>query len=91
MKNNIFNFLEINQLKKHWKTDVLSGFLVFLLALPLSLGIAKASDFPPIYGLITAMFGGVVISFIMGAPLAIKGPAFSRPWHARCYWHYHYQ
>mgnify|MGYP000378981604 CR=1 FL=1 len=75
MKNSISNRLEFDQLKKHWKADMLSGFLVFLLALPLSLGIAKASDFPPIYGLITAMFGGVVVSFIMGAPLTIKGPA----------------
>jgi MFS superfamily sulfate permease-like transporter len=75
MKNSIYNRLEFDQLKKHWKADMLSGFLVFLLALPLSLGIAKASDFPPIYGLITAMFGGVVVSFIMGAPLTIKGPA----------------
>ncbi|MEN9969627.1 MAG: hypothetical protein RIR94_1832 [Bacteroidota bacterium] len=75
MKNNILNNFEFNQLKKHWKADMLSGFLVFLLALPLSLGIAKASDFPPIYGLISAMFGGVLVSFIMGAPLTIKGPA----------------
>ena len=36
-------------LKENFKTDAISGFIVFLLALPLSLGIAKASDFPP-YG-----------------------------------------
>lgn len=62
-------------LKENFKTDAISGFIVFLLALPLSLGIAKASEFPPVMGLLTAIIGGVLVSFIMGSRLTIKGPA----------------
>jgi MFS superfamily sulfate permease-like transporter len=62
-------------LKENFKTDAISGFIVFLLALPLSLGIAKASEFPPVMGLLTAIIGGVLVSFFMGSRLTIKGPA----------------
>jgi len=62
-------------LKQNLSADAMSGFMVFMLALPLSIGIAKASDFPPIYGLITAIIGGVIVSFFSGSLLSIKGPA----------------
>ncbi len=62
-------------LKENFKADAISGFLVFLLAMPLSLGIAKASGFEPVMGLITAIIGGIVVSIIAGSRLTIKGPA----------------
>jgi MFS superfamily sulfate permease-like transporter len=65
----------IEGLKQNFVADALSGFLVFLLALPLSLGIAKASGFPAAMGVLTAMIGGLVVSFFAGSRLTIKGPA----------------
>ncbi len=62
-------------LKQNFFTDALSGFSVSLLAIPLSLGIAKASDFPPLMGLITAIVGGMIVSIVAGSRLTIKGPA----------------
>ncbi|MEZ4740876.1 MAG: SulP family inorganic anion transporter [Bdellovibrionota bacterium] len=55
--------------------DIPASFVVFLVALPLCMGIAIASGVPPELGLVTGIIGGIVTGLISGAPLQVSGPA----------------
>ena len=56
-------------------TDILASLVVFLVALPLCLGIAIASGAPPALGLVTGIVGGLVVGSFAGSPLQVSGPA----------------
>ncbi len=60
---------------KYFKTDVLAGLVVFLIALPLCLGIALASGAPLFAGIITGVIGGIVVGILSGSQLSVAGPA----------------
>jgi len=62
-------------LAENWKSDLMSGFVLSLIALPLCLGIALASNAPPIAGLIAGVVGGMLAGFLSGSHLTINGPA----------------
>ena len=57
------------------KSDIPAGIVVFLVALPLCLGISVASGAPPIAGVIAGIVGGLVVTFISDSRLSVSGPA----------------
>lgn len=57
------------------RQDALAGIVVFLVALPLCLGIAVASGVPPVSGLVAGIVGGIAIPLISRSPLSVSGPA----------------
>ena len=63
------------QIKAALPRELLASVVVFLVALPLCMGIAIASGMPPAKGLITGIIGGLVVGFIAGSPLQVSGPA----------------
>lgn len=60
---------------KFWKQDFQASIVVFLVALPLCLGIALASNAPLAAGLFAGIIGGLVIGTLSGSPLSVAGPA----------------
>lgn len=57
------------------KADVMASLVVFLVALPLCLGIAIASGAPPVAGIISGIIGGLVVAALGGNPMQVSGPA----------------
>ena len=60
---------------KYLKNDLPAGLVVFLVALPLCLGIALASGAPLFSGIIAGIIGGTVVAFTSGSALSVSGPA----------------
>ncbi len=64
-------------LRDHWRNDLIAGFSVALVALPLALGIATAAGAPPISGLVSVVVAGLLATFLRGSHVAINGPGNS--------------
>lgn len=69
------NRVNKTQVKAALPRELLASVVVFLVALPLCMGIAIASGMPPAKGLITGIIGGIVVGWLAGSPLQVSGPA----------------
>ncbi len=58
------------------RSNLIAGFVVSLIALPLALGLAIASGFPMVAGIVTAVVGGVLVSILGGSHVTITGPGY---------------
>lgn len=67
--------MKINKLFAHYKADLPAGLVVFLVALPLCLGIALASGAPLFSGIIAGILGGIVVGSMSGSSASVSGPA----------------
>jgi len=61
--------------KRNFKFDILSAIVVFLVAIPLCLGIALASKAPPLAGILSGIIGGIVVGGLSGSSVSVSGPA----------------
>jgi MFS superfamily sulfate permease-like transporter len=61
--------------KPSFATEILASLVVFMVALPLCIGIAQACGLPPEAGIITGIVGGLVVGVLAGSPLQVSGPA----------------
>src|ERR1700752_768707 len=60
---------------KHWRYDLRSGFMVAMISLPFSMGIAITSGAPPVCGIVSAIIAGFLLPFLGGSYVTISGPA----------------
>ncbi len=63
--------------REYLRQDLLASLVVFLVALPLCMGVAIASGMPPASGLVTGIVGGLIVGTISGSPFQVSGPTVS--------------
>ena len=75
MPSSFFKRIAAGDALRHLPQDAPAGVVVFLVALPLCLGIALASGVPLLAGLVAGIVGGLVVAWLSGSPLSVSGPA----------------
>ena len=67
--------LDTSNLWLSLRHDAVASIVVFLVALPLCIGITVASGAPPGSGIVTGIIAGIVVGWLSGCPLQVSGPA----------------